>query len=366
MKLVEIFEKVPDFRTSCYVSHKLSEILVMSLCAVLSGADDFEEIREYCEQKHEFLLGFLDLENGIPSVDTFSRVFRNMDKAAFGNCLRKWSREIIANLENLQVNIDGKVLRATGKRGKKTAGQCLVSAWVSDCLVSLGQVKVSDKSNEKTAIPELIESIDVEGCLVSVDAMGSHDYIANLVRENKGDYLLALKKNNKGLHEEVSDSFSKHKDLMDRFVEVDYVGGRIETRTTFVNHDLKFIDELKGWKDSSSIIMVESHRAFKNGMEKDTSRQRFYVSSAKGNAEYFGKRIRRHWSIENQCHWFLDVVFNEDRQRVREGNGAENMATLRKMALQTLLQHKGKDSLKKVRKRVAWNEEFLLKVLQNF
>ena len=182
MKLVEIFESVPDFRTSCYVSHKLSEILVISLCAVLSGADDFEEIREYCVQKYDFLLKFLELENGIPSVDTFGRVFRNMDKAAFEDCLKKWSGEIISDLENLQINIDGKVLRATGERGKKTGAQCLVSAWVSDCLVSLGQVKVAKKSNEKTAIPELIESIDVEGCLVTIDAMGCHAYIANLIR----------------------------------------------------------------------------------------------------------------------------------------------------------------------------------------
>lgn len=366
MKLVEIFEHVPDFRTNCYVSHKLSEILVISLCGVLSGADDFEEIREYGIQKHDFLLGFLELKNGIPSSDTFRRVFRNMDKDAFADCLKRWSKEIIAGLESHQINIDGKVLRATGKRGKKTAAQCLVSAWSSDCLVSLGQVKVGKKSNEKTAIPELVESLDIKDRLVTIDAMGCHRYIAELIRDNGGDYLLALKKNNKGLYEEVSDVFSKHKHLMDKYVDVDYVGGRIETRTTYVSHNLTFVDELEDWKDCSSIIMVESVRTFKNGAEKDTFQQKFYVSSAKKSAEYFGKRTRSHWSIENQCHWYLDVVFNEDRQRIREGNAPENMAILRKLALQTLLQHKGKDSLKKVRKRVAWNDEFLLLVLKKF
>lgn len=365
MKLVEIFEKVADFRVVKRSWHKLSEILVLSLCALLSGADDFEEIAEYGRQKEEFLRGFLELENGIPSHDTINRVFRLMDKDSLESCLRNYSQEIITGLENRQINIDGKVLRATGKRGKKTAALCLVNAWVAEHCLSLGQVKVDKKSNEKTAIPEIIEVIDIENALVSIDAMGCDKKIADLIRENKGDYLLALKKNQKGLYEEVHDWMKSRKDTMDCFEQKDYVGGRIEIRRTYVTQKLTYIDELKDWPDSASIIMIEGERKFKNGEQKDTYQTRFYVSSANGDAQYFAKAIRNHWSIENQLHWFLDIVFNEDRQRVREGNAPDNMAIMRKMALQLLLQNKGKSSLKKVRKRAAWNDEFLFEVLSS-
>ena len=365
MKLVEIFEKVSDFRVINRSWHKLSEILVLSLCAMLSGADDFEEIEEYGHQKEEFLRSFLVLKNGIPSHDTINRVFRLLDKNSLESCLRTYSYEIMENLANHQINIDGKVLRATGKRGKKTAALCLVNAWVAEHCLSLGQVKVDKKSNEKTAIPEIIESIDIEGALVSIDAMGCDKKIANLIRENKGHYLLALKKNQKGLYEEVHDWMKSRKSNMTPFIQTDYVGGRLETRTTYASQNLTFIDELVDWRDSTSIIMVESERKFKNGENKDTFQTRFYVSSAKGGGEYFGLATRNHWSIENQLHWFLDIVFNEDRQRVREGNAPDNMATMRKIALQLLLQNKGNSSLKKARKRAGWNDKFLIKVLSS-
>lgn len=365
MKLVEIFEQVPDFRTESYITYRLSEILVISLCAVLSGAEDFEEISEYGRQKEHFLRQFLDLPNGVPSHDTYNRVFVNFDKASFEKVLTNWSKEILAQLDFYQINIDGKVLRATGQRGKKTAAACIVSAWVSEHLLSLGQVKVDKKSNEKTAIPQIIEVIDIKDCLVSIDAMGCHSSIANLIRANKGDYLLALKENQKSLYEEVQDWMTKHKSQMDCHIHTDYVGGRIEKRTTYVTNNLVYIDALADWKDSKTIIMTESERIFKNGLEKNTFHTRFYVSSADQNAEFLAARIRNHWSIENQLHWYLDVVFNEDRQRVRQGNALENMATLRKMALQILLKHKGKNSLKKTRKKAAWNENFLLQIISS-
>lgn len=366
MKLVKIFETIPDYRTTTLVSYPLTEILIISLCAVLSGAEDFEEIAEYGCQKQEFLGQFLKLKNGIPSHDTFNRVFRNMETFTFENCLKNWSKEILAELESYQINIDGKLLRATGKRGKKTAAICIVSAWASEHCLSLGQVKVDKKSNEKTAIPELVEAIDIRKSLVSIDAMGCQKDIAALIIENEGDYLLALKKNQKNLYEEVEDWFTKHKDLMDCYTHIDYVGGRIEKRTTYVTSNLTYIDESADWKNCRSIIRTDCERTFKNGLEKTTFQTKFYISSVEQNAEYFGWSTRKHWSIENQLHWYLDVVFHEDQQRVREGNGPENMATLRKMALQTLLKHKGNNSLKKIRKRAAWNEKFLLKVLQSF
>jgi len=365
MKLAEIFKEVPDFRVQGRTDHLLNEILVISLCAVLSGAEDFEEIAEYGIQKEEFLSGFLQLPNGIPSHDTFNRVFRYMDTDAFEGCLIKWSKEIIKELEEYQVNIDGKVLRATGKRGKKTAALCLVSAWVSQHCLSLGQTKVAKKSNEKTAIPDLLTHLDIKGALVSIDAMGCHSKIANLIRANQADYLLALKKNQKGLYEEVHDWMVHKKANFEKEVQVDYVGGRIEQRTTYICEDLTYIDELADWKDAQRLIMVECQRSFKNGEQKTSHQTRFYVSSKAENAGYFGTATRNHWSIENQLHWYLDVVFHEDLQRVHKNNAPENMATLRKMALQLLLKHKNKDSLKKLRKRAAWNDQFLIQVLQS-
>lgn len=366
MKLVEIFEEIPDFRTKGLIFHSLGEILVISLCAVLSGADDFEEIAEYGKEKESFLRRFLKIPNGIPSHDTFRRIFQNMDIKAFERCLQEQSKAILSAIEDYQINIDGKVLRATGQRGKKTAAICIVSAWASEHYLSLGQSKVDKKSNEKTAIPEIVKTIDIRGTLVSIDAMGCDKKIAVLIRANGGDYLLALKKNQKGLYEEVFDWMKKHKSSFQSHIDIDYVGGRIEKRVTYVCNDLTYIDEAKHWKDSKTIIMVECERTFKNGLTKTTFQTRFYISSRDRNAEYFGKCVRKHWSIENQLHWYLDVVFNEDRQRVRIGNAPENMTILRKLALQTLLKHKGRKSLKTIRKKVAWNENLLMNILVDF
>lgn len=363
MKLAEIFETVPDFRVSGKIEHKLSDILVISLCAVLSGADDFEEIEAYGQEKEAFLRGFLDLPNGIPSHDTFNRVFRRLDTDKFGVCLKRYSSEILEGLQGHQINIDGKVLRATGEKGKKSSALCLVSAWVSEHCLSLGQLKVSKKSNEKTAIPDLIENMDILGALVSIDAMGCDKKIAKSIKGNGGDYLLALKKNQKNLFEEIHDWMQSRKALLDKYVETDYVGGRIETRTTYCSNDLRFIDELSDWEGTKSVVMVECERIFKNGKQPSSFQTRFYISSTDQDAAFFGKATRHHWSIENHLHWQLDMVFNEDRQRVKKDNAPENMATVRKIALQLLLKHKGKNSLKKTRKKVAWNQDFLLHIL---
>lgn len=366
MKIVEIFESVPDFRNEKYISYELGEILVIALCAVISGADDCEEIAEYAVEKESFLRNFLNLSNGVPSHDTFTRVFRNIDVAHFEECLKNHSQELLSHLRSQQINIDGKVLRSTGKRGKKTAAICIVSAWASDHYLCLGQSKVDKKSNEKTAIPEIIRTIDIQDSLVSIDAMGCDKATAKLIRANGGDYLLALKQNQKGLYEEVHDWMKKHKDKMDTYKTTDYVGGRIESRTSYVTNQLDYIDETRQWKDSKTIIMIEAQRSFKNGEEKNTFQTRYYISSKDENAAFFEQSTRKHWSIENQLHWYLDVVFNEDRQRIREGNGPQNMAALRKMALQTLLRFKGKKSLKTIRKKIAWNEKLLIDILDVF
>lgn len=366
MKIVQIFKEVPDFRTESYVHYLLHEILIISLCAVLSGADDFEEIAEYGKEKEPFLKLFLELPNGTPSRDTFKRVFQHLDTEAFEKCLRAYAKEIVQDLEDLQINIDGKVLKATGQRGKKTAAICLVSAWASNHCLSLGQSKVDKKSNEKTAIPQIIEHVDIRNALVSIDAMGCDLRIASLIRQHHGDYLLALKKNQKNLYEEVHDWMKRHKSTLDSHEQIDYVGGRIEKRTVYVCDDLTFIDEAQKWKDSKTVIMVESERDFKAGIQKSTAQTRFYICSRLEDAVYFNRCIRNHWSIENQLHWYLDLVFREDKQRLKQGNAPENMAIMRKLALQSLLKNKGRKSMKTFRKKIAWNEDLLIDVLLNF
>jgi len=366
MKLIELFEEVADFRRESQVLYPLNELLVIALCAVLGGANDFEEIVEYGKEKSDFLKGFLVLENGIASRDTFERVFQNISSSAFESCLVKHSKEVLAALSKQQINIDGKVLKATGTKGKKTAAICIVSAWASEQNLCLGQAKVDKKSNEKTAIPELLKTLDIEGALVSIDAMGCDKNIAKRIRAKEGDYLLALKKNQKNLYEEVHDWMQSRKENLDCFEQTDYVAGRIEKRSTYVCTDLTFIDEAVKWKDSQSIIMVEAQRSFKQQPDKISFKRRFYISSAHENAVYFGAATRKHWSIENELHWFLDVVFREDNQRLRTGNAVENMAILRKVALQTLLKHKGKKSMKTFRKKIGWNDDLLWEIISNF
>ena len=239
MKIVEIFESIADFRNEKYVSYDLGEVLVIALCAVISGADDCEEIAEYGVEKESFLKQFLSLPNGVPSHDTYTRVFRNIDVEEFENCLVSYSRQLLAHVKEYQINVDGKVLRGTGKRGKKTAAICIVSAWASEQSLCLGQSKVDKKSNEKTAIPEIIRAIDVQDNLVSIDAMGCNKATAELIRANGGHYLLALKQNQKGLFEEVEDWMKKHKNKMETHQSTDYVGGRIETRTAYVTKSIE-------------------------------------------------------------------------------------------------------------------------------
>jgi predicted transposase YbfD/YdcC len=362
MELQKIFSEVPDFRINRRKLHLLSDILVISLCGVISGANDFEDIAEYGRQKHAFLSKFLALPNGIPSHDTFNRVFRHLDTQAFNSCLVKWSSEILTCLDFYQVNIDGKVLRATAKEGEKKSGLCLISAWVSEQNISLGQLKTSAKSNEKTAIPELISNLDIKGALVSIDAIACSKPIASQIIEKEADYLLALKNNNKGLYEQVSHWMESRKSYFDTEKHVDFGSGRIEHRNCYVCQDLSFLEDLSDWEGIKSVIMIEASQE-KNGVISNQTR--FYLSSKSESASFFNKAVRNHWKIESTLHWQLDVAFLEDRQRLQMNNAAENMATLRKMSLQLILKNKAGKSVKTTRNKAAWNNDVLISILKN-
>lgn len=362
MKYEEFFSAVKDFRVQGRCLHSLADILMISLCGVLCGAEDFEDIENYAHQKQDFLRGFLKLPNGIPSHDTIDRVFRHLDPVSLSEALQSWSEELLDFIRRYQINIDGKVLRATAQAGKPGSGLCLVSAWVADQGLSLGQVKVAEKSNEKTAIPELLASLDLQDAVVSIDAVACSPATAEQIIEKQGDYLLALKKNQQTLYEQIRAEVARQKPVVDTDRWLDFGSGRMEKRTCYVLKELQFIEALQHWAGVCSVVLIESEQE-KNG--KITQESRYYLSSLNESASGFNHLVRNHWSIENGLHWQLDVSFREDQSRIRKNNAPENMATLRKIALQALKQVNDKQSIKSRRKIAGWNNEYLIQILRN-
>lgn len=365
MDFNKFFSDVPDFRLNRRKKHLLVDILAISVCAVVCGANDFKEIATYGRQKIGFLSGFLVLPNGIPSHDTFNRVFKFLDKERFSDCLHRWSKQILSSLQEelTHISVDGKVLCGTAKAGQKKSGICLVSAWASEHRLVLGQARVDGKSNEKTAIPELLGSLDLAGSLVSIDAIACERKNADLIVGKEGHYLLALKRNNKQIHEQVSERMQQIIPQLAHSEHVDFGSGRIETRTCYVENNLELYDDLAGWTHLKSIVIVESKREINS---RTSTESRFYLSSLALGPKDFNTLIRRHWSIENSLHWQLDVTFSEDAQRTRSGNAAENFATLRKLSLQVLNKMPDKESIKNRRKMAGWSDRYLAKVLKYF
>lgn len=249
MDWTTFFADVPDFRLNRRKRHLLLDILVITLLAVICGADDCEEIALYGRQKELFLRAFLSLPNGIPSHDTFNRVLKFLDKKAFSDCLYRWSKQIMATLGPMmnQLNVDGKVLRATAKVGKKKSGLCIVSAWAGEHRLVLGQEKVASKSNEKTAIPDLLNTLELSNTLVSIDAIACEQSNAELIVEKKGHYLLALKKNQGLLYEQVTQRMQQTKSQLPVDETIDFGSGRIETRRCYVESNLNLYDDLRDW-----------------------------------------------------------------------------------------------------------------------
>lgn len=359
----KIFAEIPDFRREHFFKkHQLGDILLLSLCAVLCGAETDEEIETYGREKEAFLGTFLDLPNGIPSHDTITRVFRFLDKDKFSGCLYQHSASLKMFLEETHISIDGKICRATNRSGKKRGGICIITAWACEQNLCLGQLKVEEKSNEKTAIPALIDDLDVKGSLVSIDAIANSPSVAAQILDKGGDYILSLKENQGCTFEQVSDYMRQNQSVLEKDKNVDFGSGRIETRTCYVLKNLEFIENVFDWKGIKTVIMIHAQREIKDKIQEE---YRFYLSSKDQDAKYFNQRIREHWSIENQLHWHLDISFDEDKCRTKMGNGCENHNTLRKMALQMLQQQKDKHSIKERRKKAGWNDHYLLNIIKN-
>ena len=370
--LLECFEGLPDPRLDRTRRHKLVDILTIGLCSILSGGENFSEMEWYGRIKEDWLKTFLELPNGIPSHDTMNRVFAAIDPHAFLDCFVCWVKGICPELADQTVAIDGKALRHALNEGDSIP--YIVSAWVSEAGLVLGQVKVKDKSNEITAVPELLDALHLKGCIVTLDAMGCQKDIAAHIIEKEADYLLALKGNHATVHEEVKEFFADAvspcadqcadtaiEDKMDFFKTIEKDHGRRETRRYYQSTDIEWFEDKHLWKNLRSIGMVESLRKVKG---KTSIERRYYLSSLPLDAQRFGKAVREHWGVENPLHWSLDVVFREDDSRARTKNAAQNVASLRRIALNLIKKERTlKASQKSKRLAAALDTEFLKQLL---
>jgi predicted transposase YbfD/YdcC len=318
---------------------------------------------EFASSKEEFLRKFLKLENGIPSEDTINRVFSSIDSSQFETCFIEWVNSISSLSKGQVIAIDGKTLRGAKSHGKKSPVH-MVSAWASQNNLVLGQVKVNEKSNEITAIPELLEILFIEGNIITIDAMGTQTDIADKIIEKQANYILAVKENQKQLLEEIKDEFKFSKNI-ETDVNVDYGHGRIETRKCSVISEFQFIDNSNNkWNKLTQIVKIESIREFKNSDKSDEKATRYYITSLVDQAVEYQKNIRSHWGVENKLHWTLDVAFSEDASRKRNNNAAQNYSILLKIALNLLKNEKTeKQGIAGKRLKAGWNQEYLLKVL---
>ena len=361
-ELRSIFSQIDDPRSDINKLHKLEDILLIGIISVICAADTWKNMETYAKAKEEFLRSFLDLPNGIPSDDTFNRVFSSIDSEQFEACFVDWVSRLVNLTDGEVIPIDGKTIRGAKSNGKKSPFH-MVSAWATNNNLVLGQVKVSEKSNEITAIPKLLELITVKGCTVTIDAMGCQQEIARKIIKEEANYILAVKENQKQLHQDIVDEFRFGKDIQTDLSE-DLDHGRIETRKCSVITDFKFIENIEEWAELKSIIKIESIREFKNSDKPTETGTRYYISSLLTQAKELQRAIRLHWGIENKLHWVLDVAFSEDASRKRAGNASQNFSILSKIALNLLKNETSeRQGIKGKRLKAAYDQNYLLKVL---
>lgn len=360
-------EQLEDPRMERRRLHNLMDIMVIALCTLLCGGESFNDMEDFGKAKEDWLRTFLKLPGGIPSHDTFNRVFAAIDSDQFMDCFMQWTESLRRAVHREIVALDGKALRHAGNPNCPLP--YVVSAWARENGLVLGQVKVDEKSNEITAVPELLRVLELKGCIVTLDAMGCQRKIAEEIIESQANYVLALKGNQGTVHEEFKDFLD---DLAERavdpgkntrfFQEVGKDHGRIETRQYWQSDDLEWFADLAQWKGLRSVGMVEATREIG---EKTTVERRYYLSSLPLDAECFARAVRGHWSVENSLHWVMDVNFGEDDSRARNRNAAENLALLRRLAL-NLIKKETSNPKRSIRRRIkvaGWNNDYLLKLL---
>jgi predicted transposase YbfD/YdcC len=369
--IVTHFQSLEDPRIERTKKHLLLDILVIALCTLLTGGEGFQDMELFGKSKRAWLQTFLVLPHGIPSHDTFGRVFARLNPQRFQECFLVWTRAVAQLTQGSLVSLDGKTVKASFDRATDASPLHMLSAWCSeqDGLV-LGQIKTDTKSNEITAIPELLQLLALKGCIVTIDAMGCQTAIARQIRDQGGDYLLALKGNHKKaytatkayFHQEIEHHLAWRNDenFFDAF---DDTHGRTVRRRVWTITDLTVLPELTKWPDLQSVIVVETIR-MAHQHAPVTSDYRVYISSLVRSATAFVRMIRQHWDIENKLHWSLDVTFNEDRSRIRKEHAAENMTAVRHVALNLLRQERSHQiSLRQKRLLCGLDEHYLLMVL---
>lgn len=366
LPLASVFESLDDPRYARNQLHRLTDILTLAVCAVLSGAETWEAIAQYGRAKEPFFRQFLPLPHGIPSHDTFLRVFAKLDPVKFSQAFGRWMASACQATGLVPIAIDGKSVR---RSPKATATGCLhlVSAWATEQRLTLGQVSVPEGTNEVAVIPELLRMLDLAGAIVTIDAAGSHTHIARQIRRQGGEYLLAVKGNQPTLQAAIEEIFAtaiatEFAGLtVDQHHTVDDGHGRHEERYVTVIANPKGLPG--DWPDAAAIVQINREREV-DGVNTTTTH--YYLSSHVGSAKAFGILVRGHWGIENGLHWLLDVVFHEDDSRTRSGHAAANLAMVRKVAVALLKRAPGKTSTVTKRLQAGWDDEFLLKVLAGF
>jgi predicted transposase YbfD/YdcC len=365
--LVECLSSLKDTRKQIGQEHKFIDILVIAVWAVICGADGFTGMENFGKAKHDWLQTFLELPHGIPSHDTFGRVFARIKPREFQRCFQRWVQGLAQRVAGEIIPIDGKTLRRSHDRGHGQSAIEVVSAWSSSQRLTLGQLKVAAASNEITAVPELLKVLALEGCLVTLDAINTQKKTIARIVEQKADYVVALKGNHEKLLAavtELTEAVVEDRTINVPFAthqSVDGEHGRIEMRRYLHVAAQDWLPEKEQWRNLQSVGVVESTREI-NGQA--TTERRYYLSSLPVDAKRFAEAVRTHWSIENSCHWILDVAFREDESRVRTGFAAENLGLVRRLALSLLQQEKSlKVGIQIKRLTAGWDNKYLLKVL---
>lgn len=373
--LLRPFTNLPDPRAHNIV-HPLGNILLLAILAVLCGASDWQMVCQWGKAKRKWLATFLDLAAGIPSRDTFRRVFAALDPDAFERCFIEWAAQLARRSQGRLLAVDGKTLRRSMEHAGGLAAVHMVSAWCAQNHLVLAQVAVADKSNEITAIPKLLELLNLQGATVSIDAMGCQKEIARQIVEDEGDYLLAVKDNHKTLHEDIrfffEDAIAQNDPRLIKLEvpQVDSDHGRLETRQVWASHEVAWL-KTQGheWSGLRGLVCVEAQRQTFGPQGQTTTQRRYYLTShdpRKLGAARLLDLVRGHWGVENKLHWCLDVSFNEDQRRLRKGHGAQNFSRICRLALNLL---KAENTLKvgiaTKRLNCGWDHDYLLKVLMN-
>jgi predicted transposase YbfD/YdcC len=363
------FKGLHDPRGKLGRRHLLSDMIVLAICAVICGSGGWTDIEEFANAKAAWFETFLELPHGIPSHDTFGRVFAALKPASFERCFRRWVKGLVKSSKGKLIAVDGKTLRRSFDQAAGKAAIHMISAFASANRLVFGQIKTAAKSNEITAIPKLLALLDIKGAVVTIDAMGCQRAIAQEIIEGQGDYVLAVKENQPTLHAKVKTLLDeavaqKFKGLSgDCFSQTNKGHGRIETRTCWSTGEVHHLRGIGHWEGLKSVAMVESRRTVGGKVQRE---RRYYISSLDGeDAGSLAQAVRMHWGVENPLHWILDVHFSEDQSRVRKGYAAENLSRLRRIALNKLqMETSCKRSIRAKRLLAGWSHDYLLQILQ--